>query len=104
MTLSFRLPPDGGVLFFPSASGLVVKFNVAIVEPPVRFRACASAFLNFIGIIDFLNIISIFQCPQNPFNQSCLKDDELGVRIYYVRMYRTTCLWTAQVSEFYFYS
>ena len=24
-----------------SASGLVVKFNVAIVEPPVRFRACA---------------------------------------------------------------
>jgi hypothetical protein len=25
-----------------SASGLVVKFNVAIVEPPVRFRACAS--------------------------------------------------------------
>jgi hypothetical protein len=28
-----------------SASGLVVKFNVAIVEPPVRFRACAF-FLN----------------------------------------------------------
>jgi hypothetical protein len=25
-----------------SASGLVVKFNVAIVEPLVRFRACAS--------------------------------------------------------------
>ena len=31
------------------ASGLVVKFNVAIVEPPVRFRACALTFcpLNF---------------------------------------------------------
>ena len=27
--------------FITSASGLVVKFNVAIVEPLVRFRACA---------------------------------------------------------------
>ena len=30
------------------ASGLVVKFNVAIVEPPVRFRACAVSFLFFL--------------------------------------------------------
>ena len=29
------------------ASGLVVKFNVAIVEPPVRFRACALYILVF---------------------------------------------------------
>ena len=28
-----------------SASGLVVKSNVAIVGPPVRFRACAVIFL-----------------------------------------------------------
>ena len=29
---------------FHSASGLVVKSNVAIVGPPVRFRACAISF------------------------------------------------------------
>ena len=35
-----------------SASGLVVKSNVAIVGPPVRFRACAS-FLLYILVFFF---------------------------------------------------
>ena len=38
------------IIFLPvlnarSASGLVVKSNVAIVGPPVRFRACAIFFV-----------------------------------------------------------
>jgi hypothetical protein len=42
--MRYRLYPrklDNHLQVNRSASGLVVKFNVAIVEPPVRFRACA---------------------------------------------------------------
>ena len=37
-----------------SASGLVVKSNVAIVGPPVRFRACASFLLYILFFFFFL--------------------------------------------------
>ncbi|CUM56485.1 unnamed protein product [Debaryomyces tyrocola] len=33
--------------FLSSANGLVVKSNVAIVGPPVRFRVCAFFYYNY---------------------------------------------------------
>ena len=56
LTSSFR----GWFLLTPvlcmkqSASGLVVKSNVAIVGPPVRFRACAVVFFNIFFIAGLL--------------------------------------------------
>ena len=58
----------------------MVKFNVAIVEPPVRFRACACSFFDdFI----FLKIIPHFFRPKNPFDKPWSESDGVWVRTYY---------------------
>ncbi len=45
-----------------SASGLAVKFKVAIFEPPVRLRACAISFFAFFLVpnCDMFDIRSFF--------------------------------------------
>ena len=49
---------------FYSANGLVVKSNVAIVGPPVRFRVCASFYFLNPLFFQFLQINSSRLCTQ----------------------------------------
>ena len=87
---------------YSSASGLVVKFNVAIVEPPVRFRACAR--------VTLLVIFSLFKDkptpfhPKDAFDESWLEGDEVGVKIYYFRRVLNHAFGSAQVSSLRFRS
>ena len=66
-----------------SASGLVVKFNVAIVEPPVRFRACAidPLFLDSLLFETFSHLV----LPQSHHDKSWMEGDGAEVRICYTK-------------------
>ena len=80
----------------------MVKFNVAIVEPPVRFRACARVAL--LVTFNFLKIIPPFFRPKDVFEEPWLESDEVGVQIYYVRYVLNHDFASAQVSGLYFRS
>ena len=87
---------------YPSASGLVVKFNVAIVEPPVRFRACARATLLVIFSL-FKDNPTLFR-PRDAIDEPRLEGDEVRVQIYYVRCVLNHDFGSAQVSSLRFRS
>ena len=86
----------------PSASGLVVKFNVASVEPPGRFRACACVTsLVIFGL--FKDKPTLFR-PKDAIDEPRLEGNEVGVRIYYFRYVLSHDFGSAQVSSLRFRS
>ena len=85
-----------------SASGLVVKFNVAIVEPPVRFRACACNILSVTYNL-FKDNHKLFRA-KDAFDEPWLEGDEVRVQIYYVRCVLNHECGSAQVSSLRFRS
>ena len=68
----------------PSASGLVVKFNVAIVEPPVRFRACAR--IAFVGVFCFIESMLLINNLWGTLCD-CGSQFSLQLRFFYVSIY-----------------
>ena len=80
----------------------MVKFNVAIVEPPVRFRACACVTsLVIFGL--FKDKPTLFR-PKDAIDEPRLEGDEVRVKIYYVRCVVNHDFGSAQVSSLRFRS